>query len=253
MHTGGSGGDEMADSDRNERGDNAEHVEGAPAAGEAAPEAEAPGAESTSAGVSESPAPEEIAALRRLALERDEYLDLLKRTKADFSNYQKRVEAERLRWSAIFQRDLLARFLAAADQCRLAAVNAKEDTSAESLREAVTCVWSEVEKFMTQAGVSRMATEGERFDPHRHQAVQMMESAELPDGSVVTEVSPGYEMGEHVLRAAQVVVSKRPTSASSVEPEPPAEEKANEGENVEEAGRGSRSDIEEGPATRGGE
>ncbi len=160
-------------------------------------------------------AAEELDELRKRAAERDEYLDLLKRSRADFANYQKRVEAERRRWGALAQRDLLARLLVASDQCRLAARKAETDTSAESLRDAICLVWSEVEKFLEVSGARVIPTVGESFNPDKHEAVSVAEREDVPDSTVVEEVRPGYEFDDLVLRAAQVVVSKRPRPAEA--------------------------------------
>lgn len=165
------------------------------------------------------PTAEELAGLRGKAAERDEYVDLLKRTKADFANYQKRIDGERRRWGALAQRDLLARLLVASDQCRLAAEKAETDTSAESLRDAICLVWSEVEKFLQASGARLIPTVGEGFDPERHEAVSVSEREDVPDATVVTEVRPGYEFGDLVLRPAQVVVAKRPKPAEAEKPQ----------------------------------
>jgi len=207
---------EGMDSDRELKAGDA----GAPREVEARPDARDAAVEPAAAEAGAPPSPEEIAALCKLAAERDEYLDLLKRARADFANYRKRVDEERERWGLIGQVDLLSRFLTAADQCRLAADNACEDTSADSLRDAVRLVWSEVENFLSSAGVTRIPTEGERFDPHRHQAVQVVETSNAPDGTIVAEAAPGYEIADRILRPAQVVVSRRPRQPA---PEPDAE------------------------------
>ncbi len=142
--------------------------------------------------------------------ERDEFLELAKRAKADFVNYRKRVDEERKRWEVMAQRDLLARLLAACDQCGLAAKSADGDSSVESLRDAIRLVWSELEKFLKETGVSPVPTAGARFDPELHEAVFVQPSSEHPDSTVVDEVKPGYLFGDQVLRPAQVVVAKRP-------------------------------------------
>ncbi|MHC4201328.1 MAG: nucleotide exchange factor GrpE [Planctomycetota bacterium] len=185
------------------------------------------------------PTPEELADLRVKAAERDEYVDLLKRTKADFANYQKRIEEDRKRWGAIAQRDLLARLMVAADQCRLAARKAETDTSAESLRDAICLVWSEVEKFLVASGARPIATVGESFDPERHEAVSVSNREDLPDSTVVAEVRAGYEFGELVLRPAQVVVSKRPKPVEETEPEQPQVDEPQSGSEGDEAGDGT--------------
>lgn len=175
-----------------------ETVTESPAEPRAAPEPVAP------------PTPEELADLRARAAERDEYLDLLKRARADFANYQKRIAEDRKKWSAAAQRDLLARLMGAADHCRLSAEKSKDDNSAESLRDCIGLIWAELEKFLDSSGVKFVPTRGEPFDPHRHEAVFMQERTDLPDATVIDEIRPGYEFEGQVIRPAQVVVSKRP-------------------------------------------
>jgi molecular chaperone GrpE len=153
---------------------------------------------------------EDIEELRRKAAERDEYLELLKRAKADFANYRKRVDEERKAWSEAAQRELLVRLLAAADQCRLAASGAGSDESPESLRDCIGLMWSEINRFLESVGVEHVPAVGERFDPDRHEAVFVQERDDRPDGTVVEELRAGYEFAGRVLRPAQVVVSKRP-------------------------------------------
>lgn len=174
------------------------------------PEAESAAAFEEEVKAPAPPTPEELEDLRKRAAERDEYLDLLKRARADFANFQKRVAEDRKKWGAVAQRDLLARLLSAADQCRLSAEKSKGDDSAESLRGCIGLVWAELEKFLDSSGVRIVLTRGEPFDPHRHEAVFMQEREDLPDSTVVDEIRPGYEFGGQVMRPAQVVVSKRP-------------------------------------------
>jgi molecular chaperone GrpE len=185
--------------------------EGAPGAADrnAAEDRHGPG-EARPPAAGKVPSAEWLAELREKAAERDEYLDLLKRARADFANYQKRMGEERRRWGLMAQRDLLARLLVASDQCRLAADSAREDSSADSLRDAICLVWAEVERFLDAAGVKRMETAGASFDPEKHEAVMVRMRDDLPDASIAEEIKPGYAFGDHVLRPAQVVVSKKP-------------------------------------------
>jgi molecular chaperone GrpE len=194
----------------------------------------------------DAPAParaEDVEELRKRAGERDTYLDMLQRCRADFANYQKRVEADRQRWTVSAQRDLIAQLLSASDQCRLAAEKSSEDDSPQSLRNALCLVWSEVEKFLTSVGVTPISAEGQEFDPDRHQALQVQPRDDVPDATVVQEILRGYEFAGNVLRTAQVVVARRPKP-----PEPPVEPPADlagaprpeeDAEDAEDAGGGS--------------
>jgi len=169
--------------------------------------------------------PEQVEELKRKAEESDEYLDLLKRTKADFANYQKRVEEDRRRWSQNAQREVLANLLMTADQCRVAAEKSATDESVESLRGALSLLWSELEKFLASFGVKAVDATGAEFDPAKHQAVHVIERDDVPDSTVIEEIVRGYEFNGQVLRTAQVVVSKKPKP-----PEPPPAAETGSGE-----------------------
>ena len=101
----------------------------------------------------------------------------------------------------------------------------------------VPSVWSELERFLKECGVSAVPTEGARFDPNVHQAVFVQPSAEHPDSTVLSEVKPGYVFGEQVLRPAQVVVAKRPKPPHEAEePEAGEENPLDRAETMEEDG-----------------
>ena len=59
---------------------------------------------------------------------------------------------------------------------------------------------------------SRVKAVGERFDPNLHDAIQQIESAEHPAGTVVAEAMAGYRIGERLLRPAMVMVAKAPAA-----------------------------------------
>ena len=88
--------------------------------------------------------PEQIEELKKRAAQSDEYLDLLKRARADFANFQKRTAEDRKRWAEQAKREILTGLLQTVDQCRVAAEKSGEDESIESLRGALGMVWSEM-------------------------------------------------------------------------------------------------------------
>ena len=76
--------------------------------------------------------------------------------------------------------------------------------------------------ILDRMGVKLIPSVGIPFDPSFHEAIQHLASAEYPPGVVLAEVQPGYALGEHLLRAAMVVVSKGP----GPEPKPSTESAA---------------------------
>jgi molecular chaperone GrpE len=158
--------------------------------------------------------------------ERNEYLDLAKRTKADFENYRKRAateaqEAER-RGKAALARELvpaidnLERALRAAGVepnagARAGAVDAEapsEEVSAhEALARGVALVYGELTRTLERAGVEAYDPLGERFDPALHEALSSRPADAEDAGVVVETLERGYRLDGQVLRPARVVVS----------------------------------------------
>jgi molecular chaperone GrpE len=154
--------------------------------------------------------------------ERDEYLDLARRTKADFDNYRRRIagearEAEQRGRTAIARElipvlDNLERALAAADPER-------PERSQNHLAEGVRLVREELAGVLKRNGIESYEPTGEQFDPHLHEAMMMRPAPEDDAGKVLEVLEKGYRANGEVLRPARVVVG-------SEEKQPPAGEPA---------------------------
>jgi len=153
----------------------------------------------------------EIAALRT---EADNQKDRALRALAEVENVRKRLERERdeARTYSVtrFARD----FLTVADNLSraLAAVpaeaRAKADDSLKAVLDGVEATERELQAALTRHGVKPIAAEGQRFDPHLHQAIAEVPAKGAEPGSVVAVVQPGYTIGERLLRPAMVTVAK---------------------------------------------
>lgn len=145
--------------------------------------------------------------------ERDNLKDQLLRTAADFDNFRKRsrrdVEDAKRRGKEDTVREMLPVF----DSLERAIIAAKEAKDVQSIAEGVQMVLKLFEDAGERVGLKRLETVGERFDPAVHDAVQEMETAEVAPGTVLAEVLPGYRIGEHLVRAAIVVVARAPKSS----------------------------------------
>ena len=179
---------------------------------EAAPEdAEQPDA-------AEQTAESELEAARR---ERNEYLDLAQRARADLENYRRRVGAEagvaEQRGRAAVARDLipalddLERALLAAGVDPDGAVPEGEPASEEvtaqnALAEGVALVYRELRDGLRRAGVEAFDPGGEKFDPATSEAIATADGETAEQGIVVEVLERGYRIGDVVLRPARVVV-----------------------------------------------
>jgi molecular chaperone GrpE len=136
--------------------------------------------------------------------ERDEYLELAQRTKADFENYRKRMAAEVQAAQARGKIEVAREVIDAVDNLERA-LEAAEDGAA--LREGVEMVLSGLRETLSRNGVEAVDPKGEKFDPNRHEALSS-QPVEGTEGGVVVEVmQKGYTLGDQLVRPARVVVS----------------------------------------------
>ena len=155
--------------------------------------------------------------LSRLQQERDSYLDLLQRSRADLDNYRRRATQEKLQAASRGKADLLRALLPILGNLRLALQHAEEDAGA--VKQGVQMIWQQFEGFMRDQGIEAVATVGEPFDPERHEALSTIPAADdqLPD-TIVAEIKAGYFFDGRLLTPAQVVVAR-----SAAQPDAAAE------------------------------
>jgi molecular chaperone GrpE len=140
--------------------------------------------------------------------ERDEYLELAQRTKADFENYRKRVARETSEALARGKADLARQLLPALDNLERALAAGSDPSAHDALVEGVGMVRDELHSRLEAAGVEAFDPTGERFDPQLHEALSTMPSEGTDSGVVLETVEKGYRLNGQVLRAAKVVVSQ---------------------------------------------
>lgn len=87
------------------------------------------------------------------------------------------------------------------------AMKVDESTDRESLQQGLRLVQWQFAELLKREGITPVATVGETFDPHVHEAVEHVASKEHPEGTIAEEVRKGYLMGEETLRPARVKVS----------------------------------------------
>jgi molecular chaperone GrpE len=140
--------------------------------------------------------------------ERDEYLELARRTKADFENYRKRVSKEASEALARGKADLARQLLPALDNLDRALAAGEDATAHEALVKGVAMVRDELHSRLESAGVESFDPIGQRFDPQLHEALSTKPGEDAEPGVVLETVAKGYRLDGQVLRPAKVVVSQ---------------------------------------------
>ena len=149
-----------------------------------------------------------------LEAEKDQLRDQLLRTAAEMENLRKRTEREvadtRSYAIAGFARDMLVATDNLARALVVIPAEAREtaDGTLKSLIEGIEMTEREMQRLLQKNGVVPILAEGEKFDPHRHQAMFEVPDPSVPEGTVVQVVQAGYAIGERVLRPAMVGVAK---------------------------------------------
>ena len=137
--------------------------------------------------------------------ERDEYLELAKRTKADFENYRKRVAADVQAAQARGKAEVVREVIDAVDNLERALETGGE--SGEGLAAGVEMVLGGLRETLKRHGIEAVDPKGERFDPNQHEALSTMPVEDSESGVVVEVMQKGYRLGEQLIRPARVVVS----------------------------------------------
>jgi molecular chaperone GrpE len=143
--------------------------------------------------------------LARAQRERDEYLDLARRSQADFENYRKRAAKEAAAAGERAKSGLVRELLPIVDNLERALKSA--DEGEQHLAEGVRLVHSELVAVLERNGVQQFDPAGERFDPTEHEALSVRDEDGAESGLVLDVVEKGYRSNGTILRPARVVVS----------------------------------------------
>ena len=142
--------------------------------------------------------------------QKDEYLELARRTQADFENFRKRMSAEvslaAARGQARVARDVVP-VLDDLERAIEAAGLDPEGDSEDGLAHGVLLVFRSLREALKRLGVEAVDPRGERFDPNQHEALSTQPVEGVEPGTVVEVMQKGYRMEDQLIRPARVVVS----------------------------------------------
>lgn len=146
--------------------------------------------------------------LRQAEQKAEEHHDAWLRAKAETENVRRRAQDDISKASKFAVERFAGELLAVKDS--LEAALALEAMSVESLRSGTELTLKQLSAAFEKSSLSELNPLGEKFDPHRHQAISMVEAEQEPN-TVVTVLQKGYLLADRVLRPALVVVAKAKT------------------------------------------
>ena len=153
-------------------------------------------------------------AIEALKAENADLKDRLLRLAAEMENLRKRMEREIADTRAYavtkFARDMLTATDSLSRALLVLPAEARDtaDGPMKSLIDGIELTEREMQRLLATHGVKPIEAEGQKFDPHRHQAMFEVPDPSRPEGTVVQVVQAGYSIGDRVLRPAMVGVAK---------------------------------------------
>jgi molecular chaperone GrpE len=160
-------------------------------------EENAAGAAQQSVPAEDKPVDENIAALQRMA--------------ADFSNYRKRTDNERIEFAKFAKSDLIEKLLDVLDAYDRALATVPDELKGSSWVEGMWLIERKLRQILEAEGLTSIDSLGQPFDPYQHEAVAHVES-EAPEGTVIKEHQKAYRLHDRVIRPAMVTVAKKKES-----------------------------------------
>ena len=163
---------------------------------------------SADAGAAEAVEEDLARALEDARAQASSYLEDLKRLKAEFENYRKRMVKEQTSMIERASASIVERLLPVLDNFELALMAADRTKDYESMVRGVEMVYGELVEMLKREGLERIESLNKPFDPELHEAV-MHAGGDGDEIVVLDEMRPGYKLGGRVIRPAMVKVGSK--------------------------------------------
>jgi len=147
------------------------------------------------------------AEIQKLKAERDTLLDRLARAQAEFENARRRAAKEQQDFRDFALVDTLKTLLPVVDNFERAL---QANSEAADFRSGVELIYKQLQDVLNKLGVRPVAAKGQQFDPHVHEAIEMVETPDAEDHEILEEWQRGYKYKDRLLRPAMVKVAKNP-------------------------------------------
>ncbi len=146
--------------------------------------------------------------LKDLEEKTEKYLNSLIRVQADFENYKKANYQENERYRLRVKEEMLKKLIKHYEDLHRALKVLDSLKMGESVKKGFKMIVENFEKFLEDEGVKPMHSEGEKFDPYKHEALLVEENENLPENIILEEMDKGYYLNNKVLKPAGVKISK---------------------------------------------
>lgn len=171
------------------------------------PPAEGDESPSTKSGMAVAEPSGAEAELQKIRAERDALLDRLARAQAEFDNARKRAAKEQQDFRDFAMSDAIKSLLPVVDNFERA-LQSKSELA--DFRAGVDLIYKQLRDVLTKLGVQPIEAKGQQFDPHLHEAIEMVDTPDAADHEVLEEWQRGYKYKDRLLRPSMVKVARNP-------------------------------------------
>ncbi len=156
---------------------------------------------------------EEWKNLHQQAAKISEYRDKLLRLAADFDNFRKRAENEKRQLAAFVEAEVLFRILPVLDTMEQILKFSETKEESKNLHLGIKLFAKEFHRTLNDLGLKPLELVGKPFDPLFAEAVEVIESDQHQEGTILSVLRTGYQFKDQVIRPALVRIAKRPSNA----------------------------------------
>ena len=147
------------------------------------------------------------AELQKVKAERDALLDRLARAQAEFDNARKRASKEQQEYRDFAMADAIKSLLPVIDSFERALQSKSEPGD---FRSGVDLIYKQLRDVLAKLGVQPIDAKGQQFNPHLHEAIEMVDTPDAADHEVLEEWQRGYKYKDRLLRPSMVRVARNP-------------------------------------------
>lgn len=136
----------------------------------------------------------------------NEYISYSQRLQADFENYKRHSEKQNAEIIKYANEQLISNILDSYEDLERAL---NQSNNAKELREGVELIYSKLKDILEKEGLKEIPTEGEKFDPFKHEALMAENNDDFENGYIIEELMKGYTLKDKVLKYSKVKVCKK--------------------------------------------
>ena len=140
----------------------------------------------------------------KLLREKSELVNMLQRRQAEFDNFRKRAEREKSEVLEFAHSDSVRAIWPVLDDFERAL---KTETADKAYSRGMEMIYQRLSDALKKLGLETISTKGQKFDPHMHHAVDMVETEDVEEQTILDEYQPGYNFRGRLLRPAMVKVA----------------------------------------------